>query len=421
MRTLYISYFGLREPLVQTQVLPYLRQLRGDGVDVLLLTFEPQRRRSWGPGEVPEWEAKLAAEGIRWTSLPYHKRPSLPATVYDILVGGWVASRIARRERVDVLHGRSHIGAAVGALAKRLCRARLVFDVRGILAEEYVDAGHWKHGGLKFRLLKAAEKKILEATDAFVVLTERGRELFFPGCGDEDDRGRPIEVIPCCIDPVRFDEGHMPDRDALRREIGADGRRILVYVGALGGLYPAAETAEFIASARRDDPSTFALVLTQSPGELLTRHLDRLGVPSRDYLIRKVPAPNVPGYLRASDVALSIKRPGYSQAFCSPTKIPEYLACGLPVISSSGIGDTDELLMGERVGVVFREFTEPDYRQALRAVEDLRRDGRLAERCREVAQRRFDLESVGGVRYRRLYRRIFEGVPNRAIEATGGR
>ena len=39
---LYICYFGLREPLVQTQVLPYLRQLRSEKLQVSLLTFEPR-------------------------------------------------------------------------------------------------------------------------------------------------------------------------------------------------------------------------------------------------------------------------------------------------------------------------------------------------------------------------------------------
>jgi predicted component of type VI protein secretion system len=40
--TLYICYFGLREPLVQTQVLPYLRQLTSAAIRVRLLTFEPR-------------------------------------------------------------------------------------------------------------------------------------------------------------------------------------------------------------------------------------------------------------------------------------------------------------------------------------------------------------------------------------------
>ena len=42
-RSLHICYFGLREPLVQTQVLPYLRELAGSGVAMSLLTFERER------------------------------------------------------------------------------------------------------------------------------------------------------------------------------------------------------------------------------------------------------------------------------------------------------------------------------------------------------------------------------------------
>jgi len=36
-------------------------------------------------------------------------------------------------------------------------------------------------------------------------------------------------------------------------------------------------------------------------------------------------------------------------------------------------------------------------------MEQLRRDPGLAVRCREVARTRYDLHTVGGVRYRRLY------------------
>ena len=39
-KTLYICYFGVREPLVQTQVIPYLRELKKDGYEISLLTFE---------------------------------------------------------------------------------------------------------------------------------------------------------------------------------------------------------------------------------------------------------------------------------------------------------------------------------------------------------------------------------------------
>jgi glycosyltransferase involved in cell wall biosynthesis len=122
--------------------------------------------------------------------------------------------------------------------------------------------------------------------------------------------------------------------------------------------------------------------------------------------VGKVPPDEVPRYLRASDVALSFIRACYSKLSSSPTKLAEYLASGLPVVCNAGVGDVDALIEGERVGVVLRELSDDAYRAALVEVESLRREEGFAERCRACAVRHFDLEKVGGRRYRRLYRRV---------------
>src|SRR5205085_11606858 len=57
---LYICYFGLREPLVQTQVLPYLRELAARGHRMSLLTFEPS---PWRHGEGEQWRERLQRDG----------------------------------------------------------------------------------------------------------------------------------------------------------------------------------------------------------------------------------------------------------------------------------------------------------------------------------------------------------------------
>ena len=61
-----MCYFGLREPLVQTQVLPYLRALVAGGIRVSLLTFEPQFEKRWSAEELHEQTQTLAAQGISW-------------------------------------------------------------------------------------------------------------------------------------------------------------------------------------------------------------------------------------------------------------------------------------------------------------------------------------------------------------------
>ena len=49
--------------------------------------------------------------------------------------------------------------------------------MRGLLAEENADSQVWRAGALLFTLVKRAERRLMKAADAVVVLTERGRHL----------------------------------------------------------------------------------------------------------------------------------------------------------------------------------------------------------------------------------------------------
>jgi hypothetical protein len=83
-QVLFISYNGMLDPLGQTQVLPYLRELAKKGVQFTLLSFE--KPHAFEPAGVAKSEAlrdELQTQGIDWHWLRYHRRPSLPATIYD--------------------------------------------------------------------------------------------------------------------------------------------------------------------------------------------------------------------------------------------------------------------------------------------------------------------------------------------------
>ena len=419
-QTLYLCYFGLREPLVQTQVLPYLRQLALGGARVSLLTFEPQLKQKWTGPELESEREQLAAEGIRWHCRAYHKRPSLPATLYDVAVGALLARRLIRRDGVSVLHARGHVPALMAALVKRTGGgAQMLFDVRGFMPEEYRDAGVWPAGGLLYRGAKRVERFLMASSDAFVVLTRRAREILFPGATDADSRGRPVEVIPCCVDMKRFQAAGASSREQSRAELGLTDRRVVVYVGALGGWYLTEEMADLLAVAHEEDAQTFSLVLTQSEPEMIAAPLRARGVPDSDFLIRQVAPRDIPRYLGAADIAISFIKPCYSKLSSSPTKLAEYLASGLPVICNTGIGDVDAVVEGDRVGVLVREFNRDAYRAALQEAEALRREADAGLRCRDSAARHFDLEKVGGERYRRLYRRLLREEGKQAFTAEG--
>jgi glycosyltransferase involved in cell wall biosynthesis len=396
--SLYLCYQSIRDPLTQTQVVAYLEGLARAGYRLLLLTFEA---RPLTPAESGRWQTQLAAKGVRWHWLRYHRRPTVPATAWDIMGGALAAARLVRRAQVRLIHARGHVPGAMALLVKRLTGARLLLDLRGLLAEERVDSGAWRPGGLLFRIAKRIERAFVRAADAVVVLTEKARDLLASWYATEL-AGKPLVVIPCCVDFRVFPR--VTDEENARRWQQAD--RTLVYVGTLGGLYPVADMVTFFVAARQALPRLRWQVWSHSDPGALRQQLARRGL-NGDVVIGRVAPEALSGALSRAHAGLCLYQRTRSGPACSPTKVGEYLAAGLPVIATAGIGDVDSLLATDgAVGTLVRGDSEKGYRDALEQLRVLLADPDISRRCRAVAERNLDLEQVGWRRYCDLYRRL---------------
>src|SRR6185503_12148146 len=137
-RVLYISYNGMLDPLGQSQVIPYLRELNRLGVSFTLLSYErPEALQANGSEQTERMRTELRESGIDWHWLRYHKRPSLPATSYDVIAGIRRATKLAREKPFDIVHARNHIAATIALRVKQRFGTKMIFDVRGLMADEY--------------------------------------------------------------------------------------------------------------------------------------------------------------------------------------------------------------------------------------------------------------------------------------------
>ena len=406
-RVLFISYNGMLDPLGQSQVLPYLRELAKRGVQFTLLSFEREKAfTAEGVAHSEELRQKLKAEGIEWHWLRYHQRPSIPATIYDVMAGYRKASALVRRNRIEMVHARGHIPATIALKLKRRFGIKMIFDLRGLMAEEYVDAEHWREGGLPYRITKAAERRILAATDGIVTLTERIWPIIKEWKGL---RGRAVhhEVIPCCVDLSLF---RFSDEERARRrgELGLGNRLTMVYSGSLDGWYLTERMADFFASFLKHNREAHLLWLTTGSHDRVRELMRARNVEPDNFSVRAVASGDVASYLAAADVGLAFIKRCMSKIASSPTKNGEYLACGLPLVINAGVGDSDLLINEWKAGVLIEDFGESDYLKAAREIEIIVGDDDVRRKARAVAERVFNLETIAGERYASLYERVLD-------------
>jgi glycosyltransferase involved in cell wall biosynthesis len=404
-RVLFISYNGMLEPLGQTQVLPYLRELAQRGVKFTLLSFERDKAYTTaGQSQCAVLKDELRRQGIEWHWLRYHQRPSLPATAYDVLAGIRYASRLVERNRIKLVHARAHIPATIALALKRKFGIKMIFDVRGLMAEEYVDAGHWSKGGLRYRVTKTAERRIFAGADGVVTLTER----IWPIISDWEglqNRDVPHAVIPCCVNLSLFSFSEQ-ERAKRRAELGLGDRFTLVCSGSLDGWYLTEEVADFFASVLRRRKDAHLLWLTMGSRERVRQLMSKRGISEEHYCVRAVAPGEMPAFLSAADVGLSFIKRCFSKLASSPTKNAEYLACGLPIVINAGIGDSDRLAELSPVAVLLNEFNEQGFEKALSAIEKLIHEPHVKAAARAVAEQEFDVQTVGAERYARLYESV---------------
>lgn len=392
--TLYICYFGLLEPLVQTQVLPYLRQISGGSVKVSLLTFEQNPKEKWTKEQIAAERSKLFDEGIEWHFLTYHKRPSVLATLYDILRGTLFSLKLVREKKIDALHARGHVPLWMALIVKSVTKCKLIFDIRGLLAEEYADAGVWQENSIPFRLVKKIEQLGLRHSEQVIVLTNKMRDYLVR---HKMRKTVSVEVIPCCVDFSRIN---------LQAAVKKSERFELIYAGSVTGLYMLEEMGRLFLELKKREPDAFFRILTTSSPDVVSKIFEPLGINPADFLAQKVSPREVLNFLQKAHLAISFRKPTFSQIAASPTKVPEYLAAGVPVISNRGIGDTDSVIEENRIGVITDNFDETDLAAAVDKALNLLADTELSNRCIQTALENFDLEKVGGVRYLKVYERL---------------
>lgn len=379
------------EPLGQSQVLAYLKPLAANK-SIHLISFE----KSADLKNVFERERitnDIADAGIIWHPLRYHKRLPALSTAWDVLCGISKGLWLILRYRITVVHARSYVPSVMALLLKQLTGVKYIFDMRGFWADERVDGGLWPRNGIMYRIAKSFERKFLLKADYVVSLTHAAvRELkhfdylqgYIP----------PVSVIPTCADLTRF-------KPSVPRP--ANGGLVFGYVGTVGTWYLFDEVAKCFSLILSLRPDARFLIVNRNEHGYIRERLAIAGIPiDRVELIAAVHN-DVPQQMSRMDAGIFFIKPVFSKQASAPTKLAEFLGCGIPCLSNAGVGDMADVLECDQVGVAIKAFDDESMLAALHQLISLVDDPKSSERCVASARKHFSLGE--GVR---LYEKIYQ-------------
>jgi glycosyltransferase involved in cell wall biosynthesis len=238
------------------------------------------------------------------------------------------------------------------------------------------------------------ERRFLLAADHVVTLTHASETEIrrFPYL---IGKAPPISVIPTCADLDRFTIEGQPAADPF----------VLGYVGSVGTWYLLDEMLRCFRAVQRIEPNARLLVVNRGEQKLILERASALGIDLATIEIVVADHRDVPRLIGRMSAGMALIKPVYSKIASAPTKLAEYLGCGVPVLGNVGVGDMAEILETRRIGVALDDFSEQSLRDGVHRLVELARDPDIQERCRQAATELFSLEE-GVAAYSHIYRQL---------------
>jgi len=408
-KALYLSYDGILEPLGQSQILPYLKELSKKGISFILLTYE-KKRYLQDKKMLAMISRELTDHNIKWFKLRYHKNPPFFSTLFDGLRGLILSIFILIKEKIIIIHARSYVSTLIAFIIKKVFGTKFIFDMRGFWADEKLDGGVWKEKDLLYRLVKILEKRYLISADRIVVLSEKARDYI----ADNFELRANVVVIPCAADAEKF-KFNSHAHQALRKRYFIEEKFVFVHAGSLEGWYLIDRMLDFFGVAKEIIDSAHFLILTHSPREMLDKMIAAKNLRPEDFTVAAVAQSEMPDYLSLADVGLFFLKRSFAMKAVLPTKVAEYLSCGIPIITNRGIGDLEECILNNNAGIIIDGFAEREYKSALQGALDLVADAKVRENCRRTALDNFSLTGAA-----EKYNELYSELSNRMCEHMEG-
>lgn len=212
-------------------------------------------------------------------------------------------------------------------------KTKIITDFHSVQPEEMI----YNDPNMSRSLYKYYEKQDRQACEISDCIICQSDEMKQHLVSKYNADGNKIAVFKCGVNTKHFDIKPKEEKIALRRELGiAEKDVVFVYAGGITKWQKIEESLKVFKEYNAHNPDSKFLILTRDNdklNEILNN--EEWSTVRKSVIATSAPYAEVSSYLNVADIAYLIRDNVVLNAVASPTKLGEYLACGLPVITSS--------------------------------------------------------------------------------------
>jgi glycosyltransferase involved in cell wall biosynthesis len=324
LRILFVHEVSYRKKVIfEMQEFPELLSLRGH--DVTFLEFD-EGRKFWQAKQAPQRQmisgrvhTQAKVDLIRPFQFGIPGLDRLLATFTVLLT----LNNLFRKRRFDVvvLYAVPTYGLQTLWLAENH-NVPVVFRA--------LDVSHKIRSSFLAPIIKWVEKQVYKKTD----LLSANNPAMAKYCDELSQRtGQTVVHSP----PLDLSHFHKSSRDlALRSALGiTEGDRVIVYMGSFFYFSGLSDALNEFANVSKSSPNLkFLLVGGGEQDSELRQRVSALGLSEKVIFTGFVSYADLPRYLKVADVAVNTLEPTLVANVAFPNKVLQYMAAGLPVVST---------------------------------------------------------------------------------------
>jgi len=358
------------------------KAIKGRNLRIVVVAYESLKDIVTGKSHM--YKEILQRSGITYLIIPSWFRRNIVIESVRTLINTIILGLISLFTRADVIHAHDPASAYYAVRLKKVLRVKVIFDMHGIGIEEQIYSKQLEENSFWHKRMTGIEQYITRNADFIFCVSSKMREHVEMKHGVSKSK---FVITPTNVDTDLFSYSEDQKKEA-RSRLGLNNKFVVTFMGHVKSWQINNILIGFLRHLKQKIGNVHFLILTDRP-KVFREIFEENNTKGDRYSIYFLKHDEVRNYAIAGDIGILLREDSIVNRVAAPAKFGEYLALGLPVVVTKGIGDTEDIINKYKVGVVLKGTDEGSINRCIEEILNMLNEKRseLSETCSLVANR----------------------------------